>query len=217
MRSQILERMNMEAPAGIWTPNDFTDLGPRSAVDMALSRLAADGTIRRFARGLYDRPRVNPLTKRPTTPSPNKIVEAIARRDGLKYVVDGLTAANDLGFDDAVPARIVVHTNARLSPIHVGSLDIEFKLTLGPRMFWAGRPAMRLVQALHWLKDRIPRDGDRILRRVETLLDDADTGSALQLDLLENIHILPTWMQNFLRPALSPTFDDRVETPGPRP
>jgi hypothetical protein len=40
-----------------FTPNDFLDLGGRDAVDKALSRLAAKGTIRRLARGLYEYPR----------------------------------------------------------------------------------------------------------------------------------------------------------------
>jgi hypothetical protein len=31
-------------------------------------------------------------------------------------LVDGLTAANDLGLSDAVPAKVVVHTDARLRP-----------------------------------------------------------------------------------------------------
>jgi predicted transcriptional regulator of viral defense system len=40
-----------------FTPNDFFDIGRRDAVDKALSRLTAEGTIRRLARGLYEYPR----------------------------------------------------------------------------------------------------------------------------------------------------------------
>jgi hypothetical protein len=34
-------------------------------------------------------------------------------------LVDGLTAANDLGLSDAVPATIAFHTDARRRPIKV--------------------------------------------------------------------------------------------------
>ncbi len=44
-------------------------------------------------------------------------------------LVDGLTAANDLGLTTAVPARIVVHTDARRRSIQVGRLVIDFKQT----------------------------------------------------------------------------------------
>jgi hypothetical protein len=43
-------------------PDDFADLGSRSAVDLALHRLVAANDIRRIARGLYDAPTTNRLT-----------------------------------------------------------------------------------------------------------------------------------------------------------
>ena len=47
----------------------------------------------------------------------------------MDYIVtvDGMTAANDLGLTDAVPARITVFTDARLRPITLGKLTIEFR------------------------------------------------------------------------------------------
>ena len=47
--------------------------------------------------------------------------------------------------------KITVHTDARLRPIHLHKLVIDFKLTAPSRLYWAGRPAMRIVQALHWI------------------------------------------------------------------
>lgn len=40
---------------------------------------AAD--IRRITRGLYDLPRLNALTDKPTNPDPRRIIDALARRD----------------------------------------------------------------------------------------------------------------------------------------
>ena len=188
---------------------------------MALGRLTSAGLVRRFARGLYDKPRINPLTRRETLPDTREVIEAVTRRSGLKYVVDGLTAANDLGLDDAVPARIVVHVNARIAPIKVGDIEITFKPASGTRLYWAGRPAMRLVQALDWLQDRLPRDGAHILARIDRLLQDPVHGDSLKRDLQDGLHVLPIWMRELLRSRLTHApkdlSDSDASPEGPKP
>jgi Family of unknown function (DUF6088) len=100
-KSQIIRRMTRQAPFGVWTPPDFGDIGSRDAVDQALSRMVVTGDIRRITRGLYDLPRLNTLTNKQTNPDPSRVIDALARRDQARMLVDGLTAANDLGLSDA--------------------------------------------------------------------------------------------------------------------
>ncbi len=121
--------------------------------------------IRRLERGLYDRPGRNRLTGQMSVPDYRRVIEAVARRDQTRMLVDGMTAANDLGLSDAVPGRIVVHTDARLRPIKLGKQIIAFRPTAPSKLFWADRPAMRVVQALHWLREALadPDDRRRIL------------------------------------------------------
>jgi Family of unknown function (DUF6088) len=202
LKSEIQKRMAAEAPFGVWTPTDFLDLGSRDAVDQALSRMASAGDIRRVTRGLYDLPRSNTLTGKSTNPDPRRVIDALARRDQTRMLVDGLTAANDLGLTDAVPAKIAVHTDARLRPIKLGAQIITFKLTAPSRLHWAGRPAMRVVQALQWLRSTIEGDHDRIARRLAAILADPDHGAAIAADLRDGLTTLPEWMQSFLRPLL---------------
>jgi hypothetical protein len=38
-------------------------------------------------------------------PNPTEIIEALIRKGKVRIVVDGITAANDLGLTDAVPAQ----------------------------------------------------------------------------------------------------------------
>lgn len=189
----------------VWTPSDFLDLGGRDAVDKALQRRVGQGGLRRIDRGLYDRPSVNALTRRPSAPDPKAVIDAVARRDQLRLLVDGMTAANDLGFTNAVPAKIVVHTDARLRPIQLGQMTIAFKPTAASKLTWAGRPAMRLVQALHWLRDTHGQ-GDSYqdtARRVAAILADPRHGSAIRADLAKSFAALPAWMQDLLRPHLT--------------
>jgi hypothetical protein len=98
LRARLLDRIASD-PDAVWTPSDFGDLGSRADVDKMLQRLVPTGELRRIDRGLYDRPRRSRLTGRPTVPD----YRAVIRRDQTRAVVDGMTAANDIGLTTAVP------------------------------------------------------------------------------------------------------------------
>lgn len=87
-------------------PGDFANIAGRAAIDKTLQRLARNGEPRRIDRGLYDRPSFNRLTGKPTVLNYQAVIRAVARRDNARFVVDGMTAANDLGLTTAVPAKI---------------------------------------------------------------------------------------------------------------
>lgn len=202
LKRQILDRIDAQA-AAVWTPVDFIDLGPRAAVDKALQRLVADGDIRRLDRGLYDRPKINSLTKKPSTPQTRAIIDAVARRDQARVVVDGMTAANDLGLTTAVPAQVTVLTDARLRPLQLGAQQIRFRQAAPSRLYWAGRPAMRVVQALHWLHDVMPADQPVIIKRLRNLLAHDRRGSEIAADLRAGLSAMPIWMQSIVRALLT--------------
>lgn len=214
--TQILSIIGSAAPGSVWVPADFAHLGTRDVIDKTLQRLVASGALRRIDRGLYDLPAINKLTRRPTAPDYRAVLDAIARRDQLRLLVDGMTAANDLGLTDAVPARVTIHTDARRRAVQLDNLVIDFKQTAPSRLYWAGRPAMRVVQALHWLKDTLPVDGDRVRARLQSVLTDQKHGKLIASDLAQGFPHLPTWMQEFLRsiPAFDPGCVDSVS---PRP
>jgi hypothetical protein len=198
LRRSILDRIKRDKSIQVWTPNDFLDLGARSAIDKALQRLVLAGSIRRIDRGLYDVPRANSLTGKPSSPDYTAIIDAVARREKARFLPDGITAANQLGLTDAVPAKVTVHTDARLRPIHLDRLVINFKPTAPSRLYWAGRPAMWIVQALHWLHDMLPADGDSILKRIRRILDDPKQGAAIRDDLRSGLDALPGWMRDLV-------------------
>lgn len=208
LKSQITALVHDADPGRVWTPADFASLASRDAVDKTLQRMVQAGELRRIDRGLYDRPAINRLTKRLTTPDYRAVVDAIARRDQLRLLVDGMTAANDLGLTDAVPSRVTIHTDARRRSIKLDNLNIEFKQTAPSRLYWAGRPAMRVVQALHWLKDTLSSDRDRILGRLASVLADPVYGAAICQDLVEGFATMPAWMRSFLREL--PGFDPQA-------
>jgi len=81
------------------------------------------------------------------------VIDALARKGKVRVVVDGLTAANDLGLTNAVPARIGVLTDRRLPPITLGNLTLDFQAaapSAGERRacVWLRRSASRLTPLL---------------------------------------------------------------------
>jgi len=198
----IRDRISAPAHQRVWTPEDFADIGPRTAVDQALHRLVASRDLRRIARGFYDTPQDNRLTGKPIYPNPRDVIDALTRKGKVRVVVDGLTAANDLGLTDAVPARIAVLTDGRLRPITLGNLTLDFQAVAPSRLYWAGRPAMRFVQALHWLRDMLPSDDGGLRKRLISILKDPDHGRAIQDDLRSGLSALPEWMRVIVRDLL---------------
>lgn len=199
LKDRISSLITAASPGHVWVPNDFARLGSRDAIDKTLQRMVQAGDLRRIERGLYGRPNVNRLTMRSTVPDYRAVLDALARRDQLRMLVDGTTAANDLGLTDAVPARVTIHTDARRRSIMLDNLVIEFRQTAPSRLYWADRPAMRVVQALHWLKDTLGTDRERVLARLTQVLVDPTRGKAISDDLQQGFSTLPAWMQDLLR------------------
>ncbi len=212
LRSQLLARVATN-PDEVWVPSDFADLGNRPAIDKTLQRLVVAGDLRRIDRGLYDRPQMNDLTGRPTVPDYRAVVRAVTRRDQARALIDGMTAANELGLTTAVPARIEVLVDARLKPIKLGNQEIHFRYAAPSRLYWAGRPAMRVVQALHWMQDMLSQESERqrVEAKLRALFADPGHGQSIRDDLLAGLAALPIWMQEFLRRLLIPA--DATEQP----
>src|SRR3990167_336852 len=203
LKSHIMQRIHKVDHGDVWTPTDFLDMGTRDAIDKALQRLAIHHELRRIGRGLYDRPKINTLTGQLFVPSYQKIIDAIARRDSIRILVDGLTAANDFGLTHAVLGKVVIHTDGRLRPIKLGNLTIQFKLTTPGKLYWAGRPAMRIVQALYWLHDSFAglskTEQKSIQKKLIRILQDAKQGDVICKDLKNGLHLMPIWMQKWIQ------------------
>lgn len=198
----VWQRIQDNPNTKVWTPQDFFDLGSYDSIKKSLQRLVNNKKLRRIDRGLYDQLRINSLTGQLAPADYRMIIDAIVRRDNIRILIDGLTAANDLGLTNAVPAKVVVHTDGRLQPIQLDKLVIEFKLTAPSKLYWAGRPAMRLIQALFWLRDSLKNesliDEETIRIKIIQLLQTPKQGVIILDDLKKGLHAMPSWMQNWM-------------------
>ena len=207
--SDTLDRINNRiakaAPAGVWSRSDFLDIGTPNAVEKALQRLARRGDIRRPHRGLYDKPGISKLTGKMVFPPRASFIDAIARRDKLRVLVDGMTAANDLGLTTAVPARSTIYADTYPRTIEIEAnvgdpnatqpviYKLDFKRISAKTAFWAGRPAMRVIQALTWFRDERPSLDAAVNGIVRHLSRDPNRQKVAQ-DLRDNVHAVPAWM-----------------------
>ena len=185
---KIMQRVSVH-DSGRWvcTPKDFLDLGSREAVDQALSRLVKAGRLRRVGHGLYDMPRISNVLNRPAPVDLDAVIAALARRDGVRIMPDGLVAANQLGLTNAVPAKVSYVTDGYSRTLKIGGRTVRFRHAGPSVMRWAGRPAAPVVQALRWLGPRVAADGEIVSTLSRHLPDD------VKLDLLHNSRDLPGW------------------------
>jgi len=182
-------------PVGKWvcTPKDFLDLGSREAIDQALSRLVKAGRLRRVGHGLYDRPRISKLLKCPAPVDMDLAIAAVARRDGVRIMPDGLAAANQLGLTNAVPARISFVTDGHSRSLRIDGRTVRFRHAGPSVMQWTGRPAAAVAQALRWLGPGAAAD-----QRVVLILN-RNLPDAVKADLLHHRRDLPGWALRLTR------------------
>ena len=184
---KILRRL--KAKKGQPVPvRDFHGLGSGPAVRKALSRLVRQGAIRRVRRGLYELPRTGKLLNQPLVASPDELVRAWARKNGLRVVPSGAYAANLLGLSTQVPARIVYYTNGRTRTLKLGPYTVRL-LNRGPKtMDVRGRVAPLVLQALRY----VGTNGvtPEVVRRLRKTLSEKD-----KVELQRNLRYAAAWMK----------------------
>ena len=198
MADKIMERVSAHA-SGRWvcSPKDFLDLGSREAVDQALSRLVIASRLRRVGHGLYDMPRISNVLKRPAPVDLDAAIAALARRDGVRIMPDGLVAANQLGLTNAVPAKVSFVTDGHSRTLKIDGRTVRFRHAGPSVMQWAGKPAAPVVQALRWLGPTASADAQVVSILSRHLPDD------VKLDLLLNSRNLPGWALPLVRSITS--------------
>ena len=182
----------------VFSAKDFLDLGNRAAVDQSLSRLFRDGTLRRVGRGLYDWPRISRVLGRPAPVDIDAAVAAIARRDNIRVMPDGLTAAHRLGLTNAVPAKVVYWTDGSTRAIPVGNRTIHLKHVRPGLIRWAHHAAAPVVSAMMWLGPSLATDSsmlDRLSQRLPL---------AVIKDLADGLSTLPAWATPIAREITTP-------------
>lgn len=187
----IVARIRRRGEGWVFSPTDFLDVGTRPAVDKALSRMVAAGSIRRLTRGLYDLPQHHPVVGA-TAPSVDRIAQAMAGKAASRLQPTGAYAANLLGLSEQVPAKVVFLTDGRSKRVRLGNLEIGLKQTSPRNMATAGRISGLLIQALRFLgKTNVT---DETVKRLDRRLSRED-----RKQLLKDVGFAPAWIGDIIR------------------
>lgn len=100
---KITEKIDSFDGGKIFYIQEFLDIADYDSIKTILSRLEKSGYIRRVTRGYYDKPVYNTRIGEYVEPSPKKVADAIAERNGWQIAPSGNTALNYLGISTQVP------------------------------------------------------------------------------------------------------------------
>jgi len=178
MKKKILDRIRRFEPGRAFMAKDFLDIASRGTIDVTLSALIQDHTIRRIRRGLYDIPKVNPDLGGTLSPDIDQVARALARRYRWTIVPEGAWAANLLGVSTQVPAKIIYLSDGPNQKVQLGRRTIHFKHArphvLGHE---EGLPALA-IQALRYIgKEGL--DG-ALIQRLRSLLSQTEKHSLVK-------------------------------------
>src|ERR1022692_5301578 len=151
MRDHIVARIERLGNGKAFSAKDFLNIASRGSIDMALSGLAREGTIRRIRRGLYDMPKVNAALGGELSPDIDEAARAIARRQRWKIVPEGAWAANLLGLSTQVPSKITYLTDGPNNELLIGRRSIHFKHARPKAMAGLEGKFALVVQALRYI------------------------------------------------------------------
>lgn len=192
LSAQLLTRAKSAPSQRVWTTADFLDLGSRTAVDQALSRLVRQGALARPARGLFAVRRKSERLGIDLPAKLDEVVGALGRRSGATVVPSGATFANQLGLSAQVPMRATFQTSGRTRRYQIGGVTVELR-HVSPRRLAASSPHnLAVLSAIAYLgKANID---DEAIARLQTVTDAANDAA-----LLSDARNQPAWVMAVVR------------------
>ena len=122
----------------------------QNSVEKELSKLNADGVIKRFRKGIYYKPQKSTLFG-DVLPSPSAVAEAIAKLNDAYIVPDGSMALNMLGLSDQVPMKYIYLNDKLHKSEFVGNTEIVFKRINAKKLTTSNKRVALVLSAVDYL------------------------------------------------------------------
>lgn len=135
----------------VFASNSFRFLDAnQNSVEKELSKLNADGVIKRFRKGIYYKPQKSSLFG-DVLPNPSAIAQAIAKLNDAHIVPDGSMALNMLGLSDQVPMKYVYLNDKLHKSEFVGNTEIVFKRINAKKLTTSNKRVGLVLSAIDYL------------------------------------------------------------------
>jgi hypothetical protein len=148
----------------------FNGVGSRTAVNKALSKLVKIGALKRVARGVYMRPKVN-IYFGQVRANPVTVMQVITRARGETTQIHGAEAVRLLGLSTQMQVIPTYYTNGRSREIRLGSAVVRLRHVSKEWLQHAKSRAGVALIALHYLGNEEVSE-EIVTRIVRSLTDE---------------------------------------------
>jgi len=160
----------------------------QNSVEKELSRLTAEGVIKRFRKGIYYKPQKSSLFG-DVLPNPSAIAQAIAKLNHAHIVPHGSIALNMLGLSDQVPMKYIYLNDKLHKSEFVGNTEIVFKRINAKKLTSSNKKVGLVLSAIEYLGHDAFSDRD-LVKDFALKLDVTDV-----TDLDKASKNYPVWVQ----------------------
>ena len=205
IENKILKLVKRKPSGKILFAEDFIDIADTKRINKALERLHNEQHLLRVAKGIYTRPKEDPIIGK-IKPTVEQVAQAIAKRDKARIVPTGAQALYQLGLTNQVPINVVYYTDASDRSIRIGKRKITFKKGAAKNVAYKGKISSLAIQALKSLgKEQVkPEEIKMIQNRLQE-----ENPTLLQHDL----RLAPAWIRQILQPTNKPNDELQITSP----
>ena len=190
--NEIKSRICASENGAVFVAADFTDITDKKTASVGLTRLEADGFIKRVLRGVYYKPEYSNFLNEYIAPVPDNVAHAIARNFGWTIVPCGDTALNLLTLSTQVPAIWLYVSDGSYKEYSYDNTVIRFKKTTNKNISKFSYKTALTVQALKALgRDNINKT---VIEKLRKLLS-AEEKTAM----LNEAKIATSWIYEYLK------------------
>jgi hypothetical protein len=189
IRNRVTSRIYGNKRGWVFTSSDFCDMGSMPAVRRTLERLTQKEVIRRLARGVYDYPQRGTVVPFLPPDYYEGVGKAIARQTKSRILPSGGYAANVLGLNLDVPAKIIFLTDGSARKVDVDGMPVVFKRTTHKNVAVSAEISGLVIQGLKYMKKR--HVDSQVIDQLKRVLD--------KNQLLRDISCAPAWIANIIR------------------
>ena len=190
--NEIKGRISASENGAVFVAADFADITDKKTASVGLTRLEADGLIKRVIRGVYYKPEYSDFLKEYIVPVPDNVAHAIARNFGWTIAPCGDTALNLLVLSTQVPAVWLYVSDGPYKEYSYDNTVIRFKRTTNKNISKFSYKTALTVQALKALgKDKVD---EPVIEKLRKLLSSEEKAT-----MLNEAKIATSWIYEYIK------------------